>query len=102
MSGRPDLSDREAAVAYRAELRRVAWPIRTAGFVLVLLGALYIGAVRYGWFGMAGASITIGYGLLAVGWALFICAIALRTRYHRRRMAEPLGGAANVATGTEG
>jgi hypothetical protein len=33
-----------------------------------------------------------GYASLAVGWALMLAAIFLRTRFHRRRMAELDGG----------
>ena len=33
-------------------------------------------------------AVSVGYGLLAIGWALLLAAIFLRTRHHRRRMAE--------------
>jgi hypothetical protein len=39
--------------------------------------------------GAAGAAIQwAGYAALAVGWALMLAAIFLRTRYHRQRMRE--------------
>ena len=84
---RPDLSDDEAVARYRAELRAVGRNQRLAGFALVLLGAVAVwgGTVA----GPAGPTIQwAGYASLAAGWALMLAAIFLRTRYHRRRMAE--------------
>ena len=84
---RPNLSDDEAVARYRAELRAVGRNQRLAGFALVLLGAVAVwgGTVA----GPAGATIQwAGYASLAFGWALMLAAIFLRTRYHRRRMAE--------------
>ena len=83
----PDLSNDEAYRAYRTELRAVGRPPRLIGFGLVVLGA---GA---GWAGVkagaAGPAIQwAGYAGLAIGWALMLSAIVLRTRYHRRRMRE--------------
>jgi hypothetical protein len=71
---RPDLSDDEAVARYRAELRVVGRNQRLAGFALVILGAVAVWAA--------------GYAALALGWALMLAAIFLRTRYHRRRMRE--------------
>lgn len=84
---RPDLSSDEAVRAYRAELRAVARPQRLTGFVLVLLGAVMV------WFspqaGEAGRVVQLaGYAALAFGWAFMLAAIFMRTRHHRRRMAE--------------
>ena len=84
---RPNLSDDEAVARYRAELRAVGRNQRLAGFALVILGAVAVwgGAVA----GPAGPTIQwAGYASLAFGWALMLGAIFLRTRYHRRRMAE--------------
>ena len=84
---RPNLSDDEAVARYRAELRAVGRNQRLAGFVLVILGAVAVwgGTVA----GPAGPTIQwAGYASLAFGWALMLAAIFLRTRYHRRRMAE--------------
>lgn len=85
--GRPDLSTPEGLTAYRQELRGVARPWRLGGFVAVLVGALLasLGAWVQGWPELA---VSVGYGLLAIGWALLLAAIFLRTRHHRRRMAE--------------
>jgi hypothetical protein len=59
---RPDLNSDEAILAYRAEVRAVGRTPRFAGLACVVLGAS--------------------------GWALMLAAIFMRTRYHRRRMAE--------------
>ncbi|MBX9707479.1 MAG: hypothetical protein K2X61_06055 [Caulobacteraceae bacterium] len=81
-------SDTEDKVAaYRAEIRAVGRTQRLAGFGLVLLGAVLVwAATRAG--GLAEIVQMAGYGSLAAGWALMLAAIFLRTRYHRRRMAE--------------
>ncbi|RZJ39889.1 MAG: hypothetical protein EON87_19145 [Brevundimonas sp.] len=82
-----DLNTEEGRSAYRVELRRVAWPIRISGFALVILGALAVLAPRWisAW---PNSLVAIGWGVLVLGWVLFITAIVLRTRYHRRRLAE--------------
>lgn len=83
----PDLSSDEAIVRYRAELRMVGRSQRLAGFALVVLGAIAVWGASYA--GAAGPAVQwAGYAGLAVGWALMLAAIFLRTRYHRRRMAE--------------
>ena len=50
--------------------------------------ALLILSVREGYVGGGELTTNIGYGMLALGWASFIAATFLRTRHHRRRMAE--------------
>jgi len=81
----------EQVAAYRAEMRAVGRPQRLAGFGLVLLGAVLVwGGTRAG--GLAEVVQMAGYAALAAGWALMLAAIFLRTRYHRRRMAELDGG----------
>ena len=83
----PDLSDDEAWRAYRTELRAVGRTPRLVGFALIVLGAVAVwSGVKAG---AAGPAIQwAGYAGLAVGWALMLAAIFLRTRYHRRRMRE--------------
>lgn len=82
----------EQIAAYRAEIRAVGRTQRLAGFGLVLLGAVLVwAATRAG--GLAEVVQMAGYASLAAGWALMLTAIFLRTRYHRRRMAELDGGA---------
>ncbi|KQW83648.1 hypothetical protein [Brevundimonas sp. Root1279] len=84
---RPDLSDEAAIAKYRAELRAVARAPRLAGFAFVILGAIAVWGSNV--LGAAGQVVLwIGYAALAVGWALMLAAIFMRTRYHRRRMAE--------------
>ena len=84
---RPDLSDDQAIARYRAELRAVGRNQRLTGFALVIAGAVAVWAATVA--GPAGPAIQwAGYAALAFGWALMLAAIFLRTRYHRRRMAE--------------
>ncbi|MGV9006512.1 MAG: hypothetical protein ACOH1H_07215 [Brevundimonas sp.] len=84
---RPDLNSDEAILAYRAEVRAVGRTPRFAGLACVVLGAILVWSV--GQAGAAGPAVQwVGYALLAGGWALMLAAIFMRTRYHRRRMAE--------------
>lgn len=86
MNPSPTQTD-ETVAAYRAEMRAVGRTQRLAGFGLVLLGAVLVwGGTRAG--GLADVVQMVGYGALAAGWALMLTAIFLRTRHHRRRMAE--------------
>jgi len=80
----PDLNDDAKVRAYRAELRMVGRNQRLAGFALVVGGAIAVWAA-----GSAGPILHgVGYAALALGWALMLTAIFLRTRYHRQRMRE--------------
>lgn len=84
---RPDLSDEAKIAQYRAELRVVGRNQRLGGFALVILGAVAVWSA--GSVGAAGPVVQwIGYAALALGWALMLTAIFLRTRHHRRRMRE--------------
>ena len=84
---RPDLTDDARVAEYRAELRMVGRNQRLAGFALVVGGAIAVWAAGYA--GAAGPMVQWGgYAALALGWALMLAAIFLRTRYHRRRMRE--------------
>jgi len=84
---RPDLSTDRAITAYRAEMRAVGRKPRFAGLACVVLGAIMVWSV--GLAGAAGPAVQwAGYALLAAGWVLMLAAIFMRTRYHRRRMAE--------------
>ncbi|MFA4894749.1 hypothetical protein [Brevundimonas sp.] len=92
---RPDLDTDEGRAAYRRELKRVGWPLRLGGLVLIVAAAVLIVAVRQGWIADAGITdagiaTNVGYGMLALGWALFLAATFVRTRYNRRRLAEGL------------
>jgi hypothetical protein len=84
---RPDLSDAAKVAQYRAELRAVGRNQRLGGFGLVILGAIAVWAAASA--GAAGPMLQwVGYAALALGWALMLAAIFLRTRYHRQRMRE--------------
>jgi len=84
---KPDLTDDAKIAEYRAELRAVGRSQRLGGFALVILGAIAVWAAGYA--GAAAGSVQwAGYAALALGWALMLAAIFLRTRYHRRRMRE--------------
>lgn len=85
---RPDLDTDEGVAAYRRELKQVGRPLRFAGLALIVGAALLILSVREGYVGGGELTTNIGYGMLALGWASFIAATFLRTRHHRRRMAE--------------
>ncbi|WP_439477653.1 hypothetical protein [Brevundimonas sp.] len=84
---RPDLTDEAKIAAYRAELRSVGRNQRLGGFALVILGAIAVWGAGYAG-GAAEAVQWVGYAALALGWALMLAAIFLRTRYHRHRMRE--------------
>jgi hypothetical protein len=84
---RPDLSDAAKVAQYRAELKAVGRNQRLGGFGLVILGAIAVWAAESA--GAAGPMVQwVGYAALAIGWALMLAAIFLRTRYHRQRMRE--------------
>ncbi|WP_269513555.1 hypothetical protein [Brevundimonas subvibrioides] len=86
-----DVRSDEKVAAYRAEIRAVGRNQRLAGFGLVMLGAILVwGATRAG--ALTELVQLAGYAALAAGWALMLAAIFLRTRYHRRRLAELDGG----------
>ena len=83
----PDLSDAAKVAQYRAELRAVGRNQRLGGFGLVIFGAIAVWAAASA--GPAGPMVQwVGYAALALGWALMLAAIFLRTRYHRQRMRE--------------
>ena len=87
---RPDLDTPEGRAAYRQELKRVAGPWRYTGLTLIVLAGLTVLAVRYQWFPLPEQVLYVAYGMLALGWALWIVAIFLRTRHHKRRLMEGL------------
>lgn len=88
MTQAPDLETEAGRAAYRAELRKVALPLRWTGLGLIVAAALLVVAVSRGWAGIPEGAMVIGYGMLAAGWMLVIATVFLRTRHHRRRMAE--------------
>ncbi|WP_396593421.1 hypothetical protein [Brevundimonas sp. R86498] len=88
MTPPPDLDTEEGRAAYRAELRKVALPLRWTGLGLIVAAALLVVAVSRDWAGVPEGAVVVGYGMLAAGWVLVIATVFLRTRHHRRRMAE--------------
>ncbi|WP_420469503.1 MULTISPECIES: hypothetical protein [unclassified Brevundimonas] len=86
----PDLDTDEGRAAYRAEVKAVGRPFRLAGLVLILLGAGYVIATRYDALPVTQSLMLVAYGFVAAGWALFLYATWLRTRHHKRRLAEGL------------
>jgi hypothetical protein len=89
--GPPDLSTDEGRAAYRMELRRVGfWPY-SLGMGLIIAGALTLLWMKFGSHAGPNPRLwTAAMGVLSVGWVLFVVALLMRNRYHRRRLA---GGA---------
>ncbi|MBX3475973.1 MAG: hypothetical protein KF910_00010 [Brevundimonas sp.] len=84
----PDLNTEEGRAEYRRELRRVALPVRLGGIGMILVAALVVVAASRGF--LPQQATLVGYAMLAIGWALVIAAVHLRTRHHKRRLAEGL------------
>ena len=66
----------------------VAWPIRWGGLGLIVLGALLALGARYGTLGLDNGVMPFAYGALALGWAMVLAAIYIRTQHHKRRLRE--------------
>lgn len=86
----PDLNREEGRAAYRKELRRVAWPIRWGGLALITIGAGLALGSRYGTWGLTNEALPFAYASLALGWAMVLAAIFIRTQHHKRRLREGL------------
>jgi len=86
----PDLDTEEGRAAYRKELRRVGFPLRLAGLAFITIGAGMALGSRYGTWGLTNEALPFAYGALALGWALVLAAIFIRTRHHKRRLREGL------------
>ena len=84
----PDLNTDEGRAAYRKELRGVGRPLRAGGLAMVVGAALLILISRQGTVGPW--AVNVSYFMLAAGWAMVIAAIWMRTRHHKRRLAEGL------------
>ena len=87
----PDLNDTDQRAAYRRELRAVYRGWRFLGLGLVVIGAGLLTWPRMGGPWMLGPwpMQRWGWALLAAGWVVIVGVISARTRYHKRRMAEP-------------
>lgn len=86
----PDLDTDEGRAAYRKEWLAVGRPYRMGGLIAILLGAAYVIASRYDVVPASEALTVVAYGLVALGWALFLLSTFLRNRHHRRRLREGL------------
>ena len=79
---RPNLKDPDELAAYKRELRGLYKVWRWVGLAVVVAGVVVMFA-RDGQFDLYSGA------LLFVGWAILIAVVIQRTRYHKRRMAEP-------------
>lgn len=85
-SAPPDLSTPEAQAAYRAELFRIARPLRLIGLVFTIVGILFLFGAQ-GWHSVAERTFGLaGLILIALGWSLMIAGILKRALHHRKRM----------------
>lgn len=75
----PDLADPAGRAAYRRELRGLVPWVRYGGMALALVGA-GVAVIEPSWPG------AIALAIIALGFAMMVAAIAIRTRYHARRM----------------
>jgi len=84
----PDLSTAAGQAAYRAELFKVARPLRLAGLTLTILGILFLFEAQ-GWHSVTERTFGLaGLVLIALGWSLMIVGIIKRTLYHKKKMRE--------------
>lgn len=91
---RPDLEDIEQRKAYRRELRGYARPWRLLGLALIVAGVAVL-LVRGEGFDR------LSVALIIAGWLVWIPVIVARTRYHKRRMAEPAAKAQSASGESE-
>ena len=85
-----DLTTEEGRAAYRKELRNIGRPLRLGGLALIILAALVMTAQSKGWGNLPQAATLVAYGMLPAGWALYLAAVFMRTRHHKRLLAEGL------------
>ncbi len=75
----PNLADPVERAAYRRELRALVPWVRYTGMALALLGAA-VAVLKPEWPG------AIALAIIALGFAMMVAGIGIRTRYHARRM----------------
>jgi hypothetical protein len=78
----PDLSDPAQRAAYRRELLGIARPIRYLGVAMAVVGATLL---------VIDATVTplpkgLPWAVIGAAFVLMLAAIAMRARYHNRRM----------------
>jgi hypothetical protein len=86
----PDLDDEDGRAAYRKELRRVALPARLGGVGLIVLGGILALMARTSFLGIDNRVMPAAYACLGIGWMMYLAAVFIRTRHHKRRLAEGL------------
>ncbi|HEU4498959.1 MAG TPA: hypothetical protein VFR60_06445 [Sphingomicrobium sp.] len=79
---RPDLSDPDVRYEYRRELRVYLRPWRMAGLFSVIAAGF--------WLLFRDQESPLAWAAMIAGWLLLTVIIVLRTRYHKRRMSEPI------------
>jgi hypothetical protein len=83
----PDIDDPDGRAAYREELRKVGfWP-RSMGMGLILAGFISLAMMKWGGVPPNPRLGVASWAVLAAGWVLFVVAMLMRNRYHRRRLA---------------
>jgi hypothetical protein len=87
---RPDLASPEGRAAYQAELRTVALPWRVGGVALIFVAAIVLVMAKGQNLDLHAPLMIAGFAILALGWILAFVGIYLRTRYHARRLKEPV------------
>jgi hypothetical protein len=75
----PNLADPTERAAYRRELRGLVPWVRHAGMGLALVGA-GVAVLKPEWPG------AVALAIIALGFAMMVAGIGIRTRYHKRRM----------------
>jgi len=84
----PDMSTTEGQAAYRAELFKVARPLRLIGLAFTIVGILFLFEAQ-GWHSVTERTFALaGLVMIALGWSLMIAGIIKRMLYHRKRMRE--------------
>lgn len=79
----PDFSDPVQRAAYARELRAIARPVRVMGVALLVAGAL-LAALQRARF--PAIPTVLPLALLALGALHMLAAIAVRGKYHHKRM----------------
>lgn len=79
----PDLTDPTQRAAYARELRVIARPVRLMGVALLVAGALLAALQRTR---LPAIPTVLPLALLALGALHMLAAIAVRGKYHRKRM----------------
>jgi hypothetical protein len=75
-------------IAYIDQLRSLYRRERLVGFFLILAGFLLI-LPSWGIYAWSHTLISIGYGLIATGWVLFVYVIWRRTAWRRANPFDP-------------